>query len=725
MSFNQSGAVFIPKTGTRKVYPGEPGGNIVTPFKGGMPVLEKPSLAPASLPSSSPPAIIPEENKPVFLSPGDEIAHYRCDLVRAIEATILSQKHLKKGTVINQCLLAYNSGIFLPDIFKKLKHVSRSTFYEWRKNFREGGIENLKRENGRKGESKITDDEKNCLLTILHHQNRIKIGTAIRLMKYTFAQKGIPSPSSERTLRRYIDQFRKEHYDLWILCREGEKALNDKVLSYIERDRNFIEVGEGLVADGHRMNLNAINPFTGKPCRPVIVCFLDWRSSYPLGWEIMPEESVQCIYSALRNALLTLGKRPKWLLIDNGKAFKAKIFNSPINFEEAGIYGMFSRLGIHTHFSLPYNAQTKFIERWFRTFTDWFERLMPSFTGSSIEDKPAYLKRNEKLARSLHDPWIPTFQELNNLLLQYREFYIDQPSKGLDGASPREIFEPGRGPGVNPADLFNLMPMEIKNVNRNGINFLGYNWYDEALYGLRDQVVIRYSLSDLSHIYCFYKNEFLCTLKPRHKVHPMASESDTPKDMEDVKRMIAQKRSLKKQTVKLYKLLGGKQGQLPFKEVIKEVQAVIEAKTTQPQIIRPFGDEEPLDIDSKPVPEEEKFGMAAESGRHNPGPTIEENLQNKEGVGFNQILEDFLTPVIDPRTNLSRPGDSTVFRDDFEYYEWYRKINERFPGKLTNEDWKKIEGYEASEEWRDFYGRRGIPRMVRSANVKQFQEDKR
>jgi putative transposase len=580
-----------------RILPGEHGQNIVTKFEGGEPVSESYPVGSSS--SSSFPTLANQENetKAITLSPRDEIAHYRYDLIAAIEAVIFSQKHLKKGTVIDQCLMAYNSGIFLQDIHKKLGDVKRSTFYEWLKAFKEGGIENLAPENGRKGESKITDDEKNCLLTILRHQNHIKIGSAVRLMKYVFTLKGISSPSSGRTLRRYIDQFQKEHYDYWTLCREGERALNDKILPYVQRDRNSLQVGEGLVADGHRLNFDVINPFTGKPCRALMVLFLDWRSSYPLGWEIMLEESVQCIGSALRNSILTLGKIPEWLLIDNGKAFKAKIFNSSVDFGEAGICGMFLRLGIHTHFSQPYNAQAKITERWWRTFTDWFERLMPSFRGSSIEDKPAYLKRNEKLARSAHDPWIPTIREVNDQLHELREFYIDQPSRGLDGKTPREIFEPGKGPGINAADLYYLMmPREIKNITRNGINLFGCYWYDEALYGLKDHVLIKYSLSDLSQIYCFYKNEFLCTLKPRAKAHPMASESGTPKDMEDVKRMIAQKRSLKSQTVRLYRLLGKKQEQLPWKEIIQEIPNVVEtiekveAKKPQPRIISPFLD---------------------------------------------------------------------------------------------------------------------------------------
>jgi len=766
-----------------RVHRGEPGCHEVIQIVNGEPAIENPPVALASPSSSSLPALTDQqtESKALILLPRDGIAHYRYDLIRAIEAVIFSQKQLKRGKVIDQCLVAYNSGIFLQDIHKKLGNVKRSTFYEWLKAFKEGGIENLAPQKGRRGESKITDDEKNCLLTILRHQNRIKIGSAIRLMKYVFALKEISSPSSGRTLRRYIDQFQKEHNDYWTLCREGEKALNDKVLPYVQRDRNLLQVGEGLVADGHRLNFDVINPFTGKPCRAVMVLFLDWRSSYPLGWEIMLEETVQCIGSALRNAILTLGKIPKWLLIDNGKAFKANIFNSSVDFGEAGIYGMFLRLGIHTHFSQPYNAQAKITERWWRIFTDWFERLMPSFRGSSIEDKPAYLKRNEKLALSAHDPWIPTIQEVNDQLHELREFYIDQPSRGLDGKTPREIFEPDKGPGINAADLtYLMMPREIKNITRNGIDLFGCYWYDEALYGLKDHVLIKYSLSDLSQIYCFYKNEFLCILKPRAKAHPMASESGTPKDMEDVKRMIAQKRSLKSQTVKLYKLLGKKQEQLPWKEIIQEVPDVvetiekIEAEKPKSKFISPFVDEPADNEPYASTSEEGKTDMAADHGSHLSCPRLGEGYDMYNWYYMNDIKKYNITDlgwidwyedgymgkclkdeswqanlryqlsdrsvklecdadgengqderkdyrlgcdplverrwrevknsiIVDPASGLSRPDEEIAPDDERTWYGFYRGIERRFPGTLTDGDWKEVKKHEGSREWELVY----------------------
>ena len=283
-----------------RVFRGEPGQNIVINLKDGEPIMEESPLTLASPSSSSLPAIIPEESKAVIISHFDETAHYRYNFITFFLKAEASQKDKLRSEIMDQFLSAYNSGHLLPNIHRKLGNVSRPTLYRLLGAFESGGIESLARKTGRKGTSIITEHEKNLLLALVLHQNHMKISFAIRLTKYILAQKGIPSPSCERTLRRYIDQFEKEHYDLWVLNREGEKALDDKALPYIERDRELIEVGEGLVADGHRLNFQVINPFTGKPCRATL--FSSW-----IGDQIIPLAGRLCWRNRL-NASLRLSE---------------------------------------------------------------------------------------------------------------------------------------------------------------------------------------------------------------------------------------------------------------------------------------------------------------------------------------------------------------------------------------------------------------------------------
>jgi putative transposase len=101
--------------------------------------------------------------------------------------------------------------------------------------------------------------------------------------------------------------------------RDGEKALKDNVAPHIIRNTSVLNVGDVLFADGHRFSFPVINPFTGKPSRAVLLAFMDWKSGYIPGYEIMFEEDTQAIASALRNSIISMKMIPKYAYQDNGK----------------------------------------------------------------------------------------------------------------------------------------------------------------------------------------------------------------------------------------------------------------------------------------------------------------------------------------------------------------------------------------------------------------------
>ena len=106
----------------------------------------------------------------------------------------------------------------------------------------------------------------------------------------------------------------------------------------------------------------------------------------------MLEENTQNIANALRNAILNMDKVPEYVYQDNGRAFKSKFFNGDSKFEELGFTGVYQKLGITPVYATPYNARAKVIERFFLDFQESFEKLMPSYIGTSIDNKPAYMK---------------------------------------------------------------------------------------------------------------------------------------------------------------------------------------------------------------------------------------------------------------------------------------------------------------------------------------------
>ena len=221
-------------------------------------------------------------------------------------------------------------------------------------------------------------------MKLLLSQNKLSIGKAISLTRHILKTRGIEITAKEPTYRRFAEHFKKHNYDKWIFAREGAKGLKDKAEPYIVRDASVLDVFSVLVADGHRLNFQVINPFTGKPCRANLVGFLDWKSTGMAGFEIMLEEDTQCIASALRNSILTCGKIPDIVYQDNGRAFRSKFFQGDKKFEELGFNGIYGKLGIKSVFAAPYNARAKVIERFFLDFQEGFEKLLPSYIGSSI-----------------------------------------------------------------------------------------------------------------------------------------------------------------------------------------------------------------------------------------------------------------------------------------------------------------------------------------------------
>ena len=397
----------------------------------------------------------------------------------------------------------------------------------------------------------LNDNEIKIFMGLLLHPNRLSIGKAIALTKYRLKEQGQNFIPADITFRRYAKWFKDNNYDQWILARDGEKALSDKVEPYIKRDASLLEVGDILVADGHKLAFQVINPFTGKPTRATLVGFLDWKSTALVGYEIMLEENTQCIASALRNAIINLDMIPRVVYQDNGRAFRAKYFTDDKGFSELGFKGLYSKLEIETVFARPYNARAKVIERFFKEFQEGFEKLLPSYVGSSIQNKPAYMMRNEKLHKNWHCDYIPTIDETIKMIDMWLSFKNSQPCPNAPDKTIAEILAERKTQNIDINILDDLMlATEVKTIQRNGIRFLNCDYFDERLYGFRGKVLIKYNLFDLRNIKVFTpKGEYLCTAERVTETHPMAKILGDVKDYEDYKQKIVRQRKLRRKTI--------------------------------------------------------------------------------------------------------------------------------------------------------------------------------
>ena len=407
-----------------------------------------------------------------------------------------------------------------------------------------------------RGMQVLTPEQMRILRCFAFHPNKMRISHAIKWARRVMAQHGINTVSAA-TCRRYLNSLKVNDYPSWVFYREGEQELENKCGYTIERDWNKVDVGDLLTADGHVMNFTVINPLTGKPCRPTLVLWFDTRSNMPLGWELMPSENTQSIHVALRRAIITLGKIPKVAYLDNGRAFRGKYFTQSPDFENGEIAGLYGRLGIGVSFATPYHGQAKTVERFFGTMLE-METIMPTYVGNSIAAKPARMNRGESLHRKL---WKKYGMGENAIsMLQAHEFiatwfdeYARENQRGhLDGACPLEVFNAGKGPGVDKELLTELMmSVRLANIRKEGIRMFGQTYYHPALYGRRKPVVVRYDITDQGCIYVYDQESgsMLCTAEPKVRTHPSARLLGDDSERDTLKAEMANKNRIKTQTV--------------------------------------------------------------------------------------------------------------------------------------------------------------------------------
>lgn len=528
---------------------------------------------------------------PVVTDKARQTANHRMNIVKA--ALDHRKKYDTQKQADHEFLELYNTGLFLPKAYEFLGSISMGTLRRYIQAYlKSGNAESLvpQYKISKQGEYNgiLNNDMKKVLLALLLHQNRFGFNTAIRLAKQILIKQGYEEESlpSNITFKRFAEHFRDNNYAEWILKREGMKAYHDKVEPYIERDISKIEVGDVLIADGHVLNFQVINPFTGKPTRATLVGFLDWKSTALVGHEIMMTENTQCIASALRNAILNLGLIPKAVYQDNGKAFKSKYFQH-CDFEEGEFNGVYANLGIHSVFAKPYNARAKVIERFFLDFQEEFEKLMPSYIGTSIENRPAWMNRNEKLHLQIHEKQtggkIPTVQEVIKYIDCWLEFHNQKPCPNDRSRSIQEMLDGVQKQDINKSALdYLMMKTEGRTINKHGITFLNMHYRSDAILGLRDKIYIRYSLFDLSKVYVYSaKGEFLCVAHRVQKVHPMARVLGTVQDMEEYNQQYKKQQQIKSRLIKKIKAYY-KTEDIPLLEIepeaIDEIAPILEDK---------------------------------------------------------------------------------------------------------------------------------------------------
>lgn len=492
-------------------------------------------------------------------------AMHKAALVRLYMRALKSAPWGHKDQARETFMVSYNSGVAYPEIYQALGNLSWKTLEAWKNKLKKtcGDTFRLadRRGHHKKGKRNISPVQAQVILATVRQpkgKSRPK-SEIVRIARDILARKGYDT-LSDATYRRYLDDWIAVNYDEWIWWREGDKGLNDKCLFWTERDYDKIEVGDILVADGHVLNFLIINPWTGKPQRMMLVLFFDMKSNYPAGWEIMPTENTAAISAALRRAIIRLGKVPHIVYLDNGRAFKGQYFTGT-DFEQTELPGLYERLGINLIVAKPYHGQSKTIERFFKTFGE-LERLAPSFVGTAIDTKPAHMNRGEKLHCRIQDKItggaIPTLLDAHRAIAAWFDVYANReqgPNSHMSGIRPQDMFEAGRGPGVDQEALrILMMKKESRKIYGRGVKVFdkGDWYYNPALYGRNHKVWVRFDMQDRDSVLVYDQrtDEFICQATRVDKVHPAARIFGNEADIATLESQLEMQGGLRKQTIR-------------------------------------------------------------------------------------------------------------------------------------------------------------------------------
>lgn len=426
----------------------------------------------------------------------------------------------------------YNSGKLVPELFKMRGKRTERSLRKWIDLYLETNRNMFslihKSRSQNKGR-KVTYLEQHFLLKLLLTPQKVKIYTAVTTIKAYARMGALESPSSVPTLVRWCDDWVSNNKAVWTQARLGSKAVAEDIVKTIHRDNSLLNVGDVWVADGHTLAFDIINPKTGKAQRMTMIMVMDWASRYPVGASLAFTEDSQHIQLAFRNGFLNWGALPKYVYLDNGKAFRSKLFNEKWQEHDlsSDLAGIFPRLGIQVAFAESYNAKAKIIERFFKTFQEQFERFIGTFRGASIADKPATLMRNEKWARKMYESTPPTIEEAMQMIGFYvRYIYGENPHGGLNGRKPYEVFSKAMLPEDRKVETnrlnFLMMSAVRKTLRNNGIMLNKLQYWDTALMEhIGKEVVIRYDLADLRWIAVYdLQDNFLCQAEVRKAQDP-------------------------------------------------------------------------------------------------------------------------------------------------------------------------------------------------------------
>lgn len=355
-------------------------------------------------------------------------------------------------------------------------------------------------------------------------------------------------PSASWLYRRWQDIPKA----VTVALRDGEKAYNSKIASFLPRDYSDLAALQVLCGDHSQRDVHVCMP-DGSLGRAWFSIWWDLRCGLIWGWHLDLTPSAKTGGLAYANGCRTFGAQPparplddyySYLQTDQGKDYKGEIWTGKtLNFKThnygkaaqitGGLealatqrrVGFFDETGIKHLMARGYNAKEKPVERVFADVSRWEENTFSDgmYCGRNAKNKPdAWVKAWHKHAElqkkyksdaariaELSPFWsLADYREaLSGWIHEYNTTEHKRTVLGGRKVVPMEEYSNLYTTRYEiPADALAmlLMKTERRTVGKNGINIFRANWWymHDALAG-RDgeQVEIRYSDDDLSRIW--------------------------------------------------------------------------------------------------------------------------------------------------------------------------------------------------------------------------------
>ena len=407
-------------------------------------------------------------------------------------------QHRGRGVTIEEFLEQYNR--------EHGESITKANIFQWQKKFKQGGTAALVDHRGeyKRGTTTIPDEAWDYFYSLYMTQQ--KRGVQIC---YDYTKKEYPDIPSVHAFRRRVKTI--PEYAL-IRYREGEHAFRD-MLPSMDRDKKDIASNDVWFSDHHHIDVFTRNEERSKPCRMWLTVFFDARSNKVISYicrNADPDAAV--IKQTMKKGMEEHGV-PNELYFDNGKDYRSKAFRQ--DFELSLVH----QIGIENIYATPYHGQAKTVERFFKTFTERFCKMLPTYTGKDAKNRPEMMQVSDEDIMAI----APSIEEFLVCLDNYMEDYNHTPSRGkdLDGKSPDEVYYQNLSVKkmITDKKALDLLcgTFDMRTVGKNGIRFKNrYYWNEGLLPYLNKKVVINYTSDNMDLLYVFDEDRrAICTAEAK------------------------------------------------------------------------------------------------------------------------------------------------------------------------------------------------------------------